>query len=54
MVYSRQVAEHFEQMYKDVLGILKAEKFAAGFFYGITFKVSSCNKPFPEFLMNRD
>ena len=58
VVSSRQVAESFGKLHKDVLEsireILKAENSATRLFYESIFKVPNCNKPFPEYLMNRD
>lgn len=53
---SRQVAEVFDKLHKDVLeairGILAAENSAAKFFCKTTFK--NRGKDYPEYLMNRD
>lgn len=58
VVSSRQVAEKFGKLHKDVLEnireILKAENSAVRFFQENMYKVSGNNKSYPEYLMNRD
>lgn len=58
VVSSRQVAEKFGKLHKDVLEnireILKAENSAVRFFQENMYKVPGNNKSYPEYLMNRD
>lgn len=58
VVSSRQVAEKFGKLHKDVLEnireILKAENSAVRFFQESLYKVPGNNKSYPEYLMNRD
>lgn len=58
VVSSRQVAEKFGKLHKDVLEnireILKAENSAFRFFQENMYKVAGNNKSYPEYLMNRD
>ena len=58
VVSSKQVAEHFDKLHKDVLEtireILKAENSALRFFNETIYKVEGNNKSYPMFLMNRD
>lgn len=58
VVSSRQVAEKFGKLHKDILEnireILKAENSAVRFFQESLYKVSGNNKSYPEYLMNRD
>lgn len=57
VVSSRQVAEKFGKLHKDVLEnireILKAENSAVRFFQENMYKVPGNNKSYPEYLMNR-
>lgn len=56
VVSSRDIAEHFERLHKDVLGgirnILAAENSATKFFFESTYE--NRGKQYPEYLMNRD
>lgn len=58
VVSSRQVAEKFGKLHKDVLENirenLKAENSAFRFFQENMYKVPGNNKSYPEYLMNRD
>ena len=58
VVSSRQVAEKFGKLHKDVLEnireIVKAENSAVRFFQESLYKVPGNNKSYPEYLMNRD
>ena len=58
VVSSRQVAEKFGKLHKDVLEnireILKAENSAVRFFQENMYKVPGNSKSYPEYLMNRD
>lgn len=58
VVSSRQVAEHFEKMHKDVLKsireIIKAENSALTTMYFETYYQAGTGKIYPAFFMNRD
>jgi len=57
VVASRDIAEHFGKLHKDVLEsireIIKAENSALTFFFETTYKAGT-GKSYPEYLMNRD